>query len=313
MDTTNYTTTINDDQKNESSKREIRFFNGRSFYNLCGNNYFDEERVHSEFLPLMNIPFLYVLTITYTGKCQKTPHSEQGRNAVMHSIFKGLNEELSKVHPDLPTRSHIVDYVRINEFGTSDDEVHTHSLIHIHPHSLTKVAGTVFWFLRELSATQFSGVKEFHVQRIYDQAGTVSYLCKYEQGKDRDYKHFVFSPSFKSIAAKHHSSRFFLYHGMRVEMDSDQDPYKPYRVKNPPNIRSSEPLLTGMESFITEDGILSFDTVRLGHWQSSPPTPYHSSKQATVSHLLQNQVDHNQLTLSFLASYQPTPSLAGTR
>lgn len=311
MDTNNYTTTTNDNDASLEYRREIKSFNGKTFYNLFGNNYFDDKRVHSEFVPLMNIPFLYCITITYSSEYKKTMTTERGRNEVMASIFVGLNEELSKAHPDLPTSKHIVDYVRVNELGASDDEIHTHALVHIHPQLLTKVARTVFWYLKGLSATQIRGVKEIHVQRITDQAGIVSYICKYEYGKNRDYKHFVFSPNFKRLAAKHHCSRFFLFNGRRVEMDSYEDPYKSYREADIPVTMGYEPMLTGMENLITDAGIIPFDAVRLSHWKHSTATPYRSSVPATACHSLQNQSSHNQLTLSFPAFYQPTPSLEG--
>jgi len=313
MNSINYKSTTNTRQGFPVEIQEIKHFNGRTFYNLRGNNYLDHKKVHSEFVPLMNIPFLYCITITYSAEYYKSNHTEQGRDTVMESIFKPLNALLFKAHPDLPTKNHIVDYVRVNELGASDEEIHSHALIHIHPQSLTKVANSVFGYLKNLNPAKMKGVKEVHVQRISDQAGVVSYLCKFEQGKDRNYKHFVFSPNFKRLVARHHCSRFFIYNGKRVEMDSPDDPFKPYRQSNPPKSKIHEPILTGLESLVTEKGVAPFESVRLHPWKKLSPTSHCSSVLVAACRSTQSQPSHTQIALSFPNVVQQVLLLGYTR
>jgi len=183
-------------QENEyNNEIKIRTLNGRKLTMRGNDLFFEGEQVTSEFYRFVDIPFSYHVSIRFTGYLTN-PNNTKERKRFLDDLIYPLNRHLKANHPALKSGNSTVNYVSVTEFGASEDEVHMHVLIHIHPEVLELVENEVLQCLEELKPLPLRGMESICTTKVYDVAGVVSYFTKMEYGRDREFKEFVLSSGF---------------------------------------------------------------------------------------------------------------------
>jgi len=179
----------------------IREINGRSLSLRGDDLFFDGLPVTSEFYRFVDVPFSFHVSIRFTGNLTN-PNKTKERKRFLDDLICPLNRHLKEKHPDLKSGNSTVNYVSVTENGASEDEVHMHVLIHIHPEVLELVEDEVHECLRGLVDLPLRGVESIVTTKVYDVAGVVSYFTKQEYGWE--FKHFVLSSGFLNKIIKYY-------------------------------------------------------------------------------------------------------------
>jgi len=165
-----------------------------------------------EILSLSKVPFSYFATIRFTGKL-KNKNNESGRRMLLDDIIFFLNLKIKLKHPDIISGKWTVNYVAVEEYAETLDDVHVHILYHVHPAAadIVEVGEDISNFFQKLKNPKYiatvGGVEEHQiesvdVQAISDRDGLVGYLTKIEKGRVREGKKFHFSIGFLKKIAK---------------------------------------------------------------------------------------------------------------
>ena len=181
----------------------LNSYDGREYYRVEWDFFFDGERIHSEFPMLMSVPTTHHMTWRFNIPKYFSEHSEKPKRELLKDIFGSLNRWLHCKHKGINTGENTVRYIYSIEYGaTAEDEVHLHLLTHIHLGVKDLVMGDVSDFFQELEYDLPFGVSSIKTTTVYDHAGIVSYICKVERdfmGRDRTDKKIRFSDGFQKI------------------------------------------------------------------------------------------------------------------
>jgi hypothetical protein len=159
----------------------LNSYDGREFYRMDGDLFFNGNRVHSEFPVIMSVPTTHHTTFRFNIPKYFSENSEKPKRELLKDIFGSLNRWLQSKHKGLPTGQNTVRYIWSVEYGaTVEDEVHLHLLTHIHQGVKDLVMSDVSDFFLELEYDSPFGVSSTKTTTSYEQAGIVSYICKIE-------------------------------------------------------------------------------------------------------------------------------------
>jgi hypothetical protein len=186
----------------EPCSEVLNTYEGRPFYRIGNNLFFDGERVHSDFPSLMSVPWSLHTSIRFNLPRYQSEHAETPKKELLERIYKRLNKRIQLRHKGLKSGNDTARYIYSNEFGASDDEVHLHLLTHLHHEVRDLVKDEALDFFQGLNGRLPSGVESIHTTDVYDTAGIVSYICKVERdsvGRDRMDKKLRFSKGFQKI------------------------------------------------------------------------------------------------------------------
>ena len=191
------------DYYSETCSEILNSYNGREFYRIGWDLFFDGERVHSEFPVMVSIPTTHHTTFSFNIPKYLSENSEKPKRELLEEIFGSLNRWLQCKHKGMNTGENTVRYIYSVEYGaTAEDEVHLHLLTHIDIKVKDLVLGDVSEFFQELEYDLPFGVSSIKTTTVYDHAGIVSYICKVERdffGRDRMDKKIRVSNGFQKV------------------------------------------------------------------------------------------------------------------
>jgi len=180
----------------------LNTYDGRPFYRIKNDLFFDGDRVHSDFPSLMSVPWSLHTSIRFNLPKYQSEHAETPKRFLLERLYNKLNKRIQLRYRNIQSGNDTTRYIYSNEFGASDTEVHLHLLTHIHQEVEDLVKDEVLDFFQGLNRRLPHGVESIHATDVYDAAGIVSYICKVEHdsyGRDRMDKKLRFSKGFQKI------------------------------------------------------------------------------------------------------------------
>ncbi len=175
----------------------IEKIHGENLINTDKGLFFRKYRVHPEFRNLVKTPLDIFTTIRDPFPEFHKLYNNKVREHYCAEIAKDLNLWIQERYQNIPSLSKTARFVRVDEYGSSSNNVHVHLLWHIHEKAPRTVVEDIFEYLNRLEPHEHKGVRCFDNQIIYDKLGIVSYICKIEDG--REFKKFGYSPFFYKI------------------------------------------------------------------------------------------------------------------
>lgn len=169
--------------------QKVRLCEGRL---VCGNY-----AVAPEFWPLSHVPWDLFVTLRFKEYSLTQSSSEIPRRKFSQKFMKRLNGTMHRRHPDNPAKKSPFKYIRMNETGHGDDEIHCHLLLHRDQRVDQRVTEDAFNYLNGLPVDTFEGLESKNVQMVKGQTALVSYFCKLEH--NRTHKEFFAPERFMRI------------------------------------------------------------------------------------------------------------------
>ena len=185
------------------NKDIISICDGVPIYQVGRYLYYGQDRVTSEFISFIKIPFSYVSHIRFNPKRYLNSNSRRLRSAFVNLLLKEINAYIIGSYPKIISGKRTIRCILKTEYGSIDDQAHVHILWLIDERVRDLVSEAVFEFFSNHMDKTSGPIQSIVTQPIQNVGEQISYFCKVQGTRDPDYQYFN---GFKRILKKYQTS-----------------------------------------------------------------------------------------------------------